>query len=334
MNQFHEVAQIAYALRLPPDVRPALERLAEVRTSAAVRLPAPAETDDLLARLGVAEADRSEIVAARPSLDKQPALWWLLNRCHSLLVNRMGTVGALDPWPVLSRELGPAARYLYVWVFLATVEHVRRYHLQRGIPDDLSWRVLATLGVQMANYRALYGEGGLHTQDWLTFHFRGAVYALGGLHFERQRIWCDVDRQSGVWTVPRRGDHALGLHIPEGSLAPDMVEDALHRARGFFARHFPDEDHRFATCVSWLLDEQLQEYLSPASNILTFQRRFHLIPSSGSNDNATLVEFLFKRPLSKLDALPSTTTLQRAVIGHIRAGRTWTFRTGWFVWGA
>lgn len=332
MNHVHEVAHIANALRLPPDVRPALERLAEVQASAAVCLPAPAETDELLARLGVAEVDRSEIIATRPSLNRQPPLWWLLDRCHSLLVNRMGTGGALDPWPALPRELGPAARYLYVWVFLSTVADVRRYHLQRGIPDDLSWRVLSTLGVQMANYRAIYGEGGLHTQDWLTFHFRGAVYSLGGLHFERQRIWFDAERQPGVSEAPRRGDHALGLHIPEGSLSPDMVEDALRRARGFFARHFPDEGHRFATCVSWLLDEQLQEYLSPDSNILKFQRRFHLIPPSGSNDNSTMVEFLFKRPLSDLDALPSTTTLQRAVIGHIRGGRTWMFRTGWFVW--
>ncbi|MFG3702647.1 acyltransferase domain-containing protein [Micromonospora sp. NPDC047620] len=331
MNPVHTVDHLLNALRLAPQARAALERLAEVQTGAPVCLPTPAETDDLLARLGVAGLDRSEIIAAPPSLNEHPALWWLLDRCHNLLVERMGTCGPLTPWPVLPRELGPVGRYLYVWAFVSTVADVRRYHLQRGIQEDLSWRILSNLGVQMANHRAICGEGGLHTQDWLTFHFRGAVYSLGGLHFERQRIWFDAEPQAGA-SVPRRGGYALGLHVPAGTLSPNMVEDALRTARGFFARHFPDEDYRFATCVSWLLDEQLQEYLSPDSNILRFQRRFHLIPASGGNDNVTMVEFIFKRPMSDLDGLPCVTTLQRAVVHHIRVGRTWTFRTGWFVW--
>jgi hypothetical protein len=326
------VDQILDALRLPPEARAALDRLAEVQARPPVCLPAPAEVDDLLVRLGLSQIDRSEAIVARPSPGEHPALWWLLDRCHGLLVARMGTSGALEPWPTLPPELGPVGRYLYVWVFLATVADVRRYHMQRGIPDNLSWRILSTLGIQMANRRAIYGEGGLHTHNWLTFHFRGAIYALGGLHFERQRIWFDAQCRPDGSAVPRRGDHAVGLHIPEGTLSPDMVDEALRTARGFFARHFPDENPRFATCVSWLLDEQLREYLSPESNILRFQRRFQLIPPSGANDNATMVEFLFKRPLSDLDTLPRTTTLQRAVVGHIRAGRAWTFRTGWFAW--
>jgi len=326
------VDDILRALRLPPDARPALERLAEVQPGTPVCLPAPAEADELLTRLGLSPADRIETVAARTSPAEHAAMRWLLDRCHGLLVERMGTCGALGPWPALPRELGPVGRYLYVWVFVSTVADIRRYHRERDIPDDLSWRILSTLGVQMANHRAIYGEGGLHTHDWLTFHFRGAIYSLGRLHFERQRIWFDAEREPGGPDVPRRGDHALGLHIPEGTLAPESVDDALRTARAFFARHYPDEDYRFATCVSWVLDEQLREYLARDSNILTFQRRFQLIPAVEANDNATMVEFLFKRPFSELEALPRTTTLQRAVIDHIRAGRTWTFRTGWFAW--
>jgi hypothetical protein len=45
-----------------------------------------------------------------------------------------------------------------------------------------------------------------------------------------------------------------------------------------------------------------------------------------------MVEFIFNRPLSDLDSLPRDTTLQRAVVDHIRSGRVWTFRTGWFPW--
>jgi hypothetical protein len=286
--------------------------------------------------------------AARPSPDRHPALWWLLTRCHTQLVRRMGEVGPLPAWPALPPELGIEARYLYPWVFVASVPAVRAYHRQRGVPPNLSWRILAALGTQMTYHRTLRGEGGMHTQDWVSFHFRGAIYALGRLHVERQRIWFDADAdadadagadaRAGADTDrpaepgPRSGDPALGLHIPAGTLAPESVDDALDLARDFFARHFPDERHRFATCVSWLLDEQLAEYLPADSNIIRFQRRFRLLPSSGADDNATMVEFIFNRPLADLDSLPRDTTLQRAIIDHIRSGRVWTFRTGWFVW--
>lgn len=327
-----DVAWVTEALRLPPAGAQAVQRLARDLRPTTLVLPPDAEADALLTRLGLSALDRRETLAARPSPRQHPALWWLLERCHRHIVNHMGTTGRLEPWPALPPELGPVGRFLYVWVFIATVPYTRRYHRQRGIPDELSWQILAALGAQMANRRAVFGEGGLHTQDWLTHHFRGAIYALGRLHYERQRVWFDAEPSDAGQVGPRRGDHALGLHIPEGRLTPESVDESLHLARAFFARHFPDEDYRFATCVSWLLDEQLREYLPEDSNILRFQRRFQLVPGASRDDNATMVEFVFKRPLAELDTLPRHTTLQRAVIDHIRAGRTWRFRTGYFTW--
>lgn len=327
-----EVEAVRRELRLPATARQALDRLAEAGDRAPVLLPAPDRTDALLAKLGLAELDRREMTAARPSADRHPALWWLLTRCYNQLVRWMGEVGPLPAWPSLPPELGPEARYLYPWVFVCGVPDVRRYHRRRAVPPEPSWGILAALGTQMTYHRRLRGEGGLHTQDWLTFHFRGAVYALGRLHVERLRIWFDADADRAAEPGPRRGDSALGLHIPAGTLPPEQVDDALHLAHGFFARHFPDEQYRFATCVSWLLDDQLAEYLPADSNIIRFQRRFRLLPSPGADDNATMVEFIFNRPLCELDSLPRDTRLQRAVIDHIRSGRVWTFRTGWFAW--
>jgi hypothetical protein len=206
------------------------------------------------------------------------------------------------------------------------VPAVRAYHRAHDIDDETSWRILGTLAVQLANRRELHGEGGLHTQNWMTHHFRGAIYALGRLHFERLVLPPGDPEPDG----PQPTEPVLGLHIPEGRLTPESVDDALEQAVGFFARHFPAEPYRHAVCTSWVLDPQLTGYLPADSNILRFQRRFTLRPPSPADDSATVVEFLFKRPLADLDGLPRSTTLQRAVIDHIRDGHSWQFRTGWF----
>jgi hypothetical protein len=325
-----EVEWALAALGLDGSHRNALTRLAELGPPAEpVRLPPPVEAEALLERLGLRPPDLGEALTARPDRST-PGVWWLLERCHHCLVEHMGRPGRLGPWPTLSEAHGAVGRYCYVWVFLATLPVVRRYHVQRGIPDDTSWEILAALGAQMGNYRALYGVGGLHTQDWMTVHFRGLIYGLGRLYFERLPVWFDAPDDPGDGRRhPRKGDWSLGVHIPEGRLTPEACDASFARARAFFPRHFPEEDYRYATCASWVLDPQLAEYLSAETNIIRFAERFTLLPVGQENDSATVVEFVFRRPMSDLDELPRETTLQRAILGHIRAGRDWKFRTGW-----
>ncbi|HZX04113.1 acyltransferase domain-containing protein [Kribbella sp.] len=321
-----DVARLAAGLGLTGDALAYLRVLAEIGPP-----PTPVDltrwtSSEVLAQLGLSPEDQRDTLANRPDPERDAELWWLLERCHHQLVQHMGTTGPLPPWPDLPAATGAVGRFLYVWAFLATLPAVRRYHADRGITDADSWPILAVLGAQMANRRDLYGEGGLHTQNWVTHHFRGAIYALDRLHFERQRCWYDATDQNG----PAPGEPVLGLHIPEGRLTPESVDAALDRARDFFRTHYPDEQYRFATCVSWVLDPQLTEYLAADTNLIRFQQRFTLLPETDKDDSATVVEFLFKRPLAELDSLPRTTTLQRAVVDHIRAGRPWRFRTGWF----
>ena len=85
-----------------------------------------------------------------------------------------------------------------------------------------------------------------------------------------------------------------------------------------------------AVCSSWLLDPQLAEYLPASSNIVRFQRRFTLIEDRAAGDNALTLRFVFGLPTDlPLDAYPQRTTLERAIIAHIRAGRDWRGGVGW-----
>jgi hypothetical protein len=115
-------------------------------------------------------------------------------------------------------------------------------------------------------------------------------------------------------------------------MTPAACDDSFERAKGFFAEFSPlrDQRRRLATCWSWLLDDQLADWLSAESNIMRFQRRFELVPGSVEDDEEML-RFVFRvpEPLACLDSLPQRTALERAAVAHLRAGGHWRLRSGW-----
>jgi hypothetical protein len=164
----------------------------------------------------------------------------------------------------------------------------------------------------------------LRTSNWLTLHFRGSIYQLGRLQFNRMNV-----RAAHVADAFHEGEPALGVHIPEsGPLSPEAVDDSLARAQPFFARHFPETPTRLGLCTSWLLDPQLAEYLSPDSNVMRFQRRFTLV-GEGHDGDADILRFVFHRIAPNIEELPQRTTLERAIVAHLRAGKHWRSPTGW-----
>lgn len=284
-----------------------------------VWLPRGEEARDLLRRLTVPELDAEEIVAATPDPARDPALWWLLERAHHSIVRHMGDVTVkMRGGPTLPRAAGAAAPYFHVYVFLATMPAARRLHAERGIPDDIAWATLAQLGEMIAIHRRRFGEGGMNTQWWLHFHLRGVMYRLGRLQYSL-----------GHWPD---GTPHLGIHVPEtgGPLSPQAVDDSLGRARPFFDRYFPEHGARLGLGVpSWIRDPQLAEYLPEKANVVRYMRRWTLTDSAPfQNGDDSVLEFVFRWNGQPLDELPQRTTLEKAVIAHLNAGRHWHARTG------
>jgi len=287
------------------------------------RLPERTYLPAIFERLAIDERDQEELIAAWPSPETDPANWRALERAYATLVNDLGGVELLElPGPATDRT--PLGRYFFVYVYLAALADVRRFHTQRRIPDDISWATLADLGRNLKRDRLLLGDGGLRTSGWLTLHFRGSIYQLGRLQFTRTNV-----RAAHVADAFRDGEPALGVHIPEsGPLTPEACDESLALAGRFFARHFPETPTRLAICTSWLLDPQLADYLAPDSNIVRFGRRFTLV-GDGYNGDADVLRFVFHRIAPRIDDLPQRTNLERAIVAHLRAGKHWHDRTGW-----
>lgn len=328
-----DIAEVQSRLRLPDRTATWLGSLGPPSGTGGPVLPDDASAADLLGRLGV--ADPAGTLAARPDPARDPEVWWVLHRIYQDTVATMGAPAPRDGfvgWPGIPAEAGLVARHAYVWLFLALVPHVRRFHAEHGIPDDVSWESLGCLGSAMTAVRRASGEPGLGGVWSPPLAFRGALYPLGRLTFER--IESAVDGAEFPPLPP--GTCAIGTHIPgETPLEPGACDASFARAQDFMATHFGDRPAAFV-CHSWLLDPQLADYLPGDSNLMRFQRRFTLAPNEFHRSDNDILRFVFERYNDQrevspdlLAELPQDTTLHRAYVRHLRSGRHWHARTGW-----
>ncbi|AZM57535.1 acyltransferase [Streptomyces sp. WAC 01529] len=309
-----------------------LERAGEPPTRA--WLPEADELPEVLLDLAVPHEDINGLVALRDRLWADPEARWLLDRCVDALVRDTGTVGRGGRVPALPEEWGELGRCFFVYVYVAALPSARAHHRDLGIPDDISRRTLADLGRHMAVHRKVRGSTGLTVPGWNGLHFRGELYQLGRLQFQRAVLG---DRMGGATAAAGHtagpGDPCLNLHINDfrGPLTPRACDRSIELAKEFFARHFPEERYETAVCHSWLLDPQLREYLPTDSNIVRFQERFRLADGYGDEpDDGDPVRFVFGDPDLPVAELPRRTKVERAIGDHLRAGGHWYGGHGWF----
>lgn len=123
------------------------------------------------------------------------------------------------------------------------------------------------------------------------------------------------------------GDNVISVHID--ATAPmnfAKCVDSFREARAFFSTHFESKALKAFTCCSWLMDKTFLDYLPAHSNILQFQSLWHLTPIEGGGDKQIFErvfgeEFVYN--LKSNPFLPTNTSLQKAVIEHMKKGSRW-----------
>ncbi|WP_327673177.1 acyltransferase domain-containing protein [Kitasatospora sp. NBC_00458] len=288
-------------------------------------LPADEELVDALLELAVPFDAVNGILAARSRLARDRGLRTVFEEALRTQAAAVGTLGGPSgltrDWPAGTDGAEPLSTLLFV----ALAPHTRAHHRALGVPPEVTRTTLADLGRQLAVSRWRGRSAGLGNPSWLTLHFRGELFQLGRLQFQRKRLTgrdAEAARAAGI------GERVLQLHIPDssGPLSPGACDRSLDRARAFFPAHFPAEPYRTACVFSWLLDPQLGRYLPEGSNIMRFQRRFAPLRRPGAPpepEDANPLRFVFGDPALPLESLPRDTAVQRALIDHLSAGGHW-----------
>ena len=88
------------------------------------------------------------------------------------------------------------------------------------------------------------------------------------------------------------GEPVMEIHIQgEGKLDIDECKKSIEAAKEFFAKFFPDYKYKVFTCHSWLIDEDLKEFLPESSNIIRFGNMFCRAKNYDSN---ALLRYIFR----------------------------------------
>ncbi len=268
--------------------------------------------------LGFDEADLVDLRAAVDTLTAEE--FQAVERAAAALIERMDQPSPTERfWSEPDRPARPRG-LIPVLTFVATASEVAARHAALEVPIDVSTDTLADLGEQVRVHRRTFGAFGLHTQEWLTTVWSGRLFALGRLQLE-------------LVPHPQQPDEfVLSVHIPAtGALTPTAVDASLTRARAFFPRHFPGHRVTGFFCRSWLLDPELAERL-PDTNLAVFQRRWTLTEDRWPGEVDTLFFVFQRRGTIDVDALPTTTRLERATVDLLRQGRSWNLCDGYLPW--
>lgn len=194
---------------------------------------------------------------------------------------------------------------------------VQRELVRRGVDEAVAWHSVADLGQQVHVHRLVHGAFGFGARDWVPVNYSGSLLWLGRLQFTLE---------PDPWS--------LGVHIPEtGPLTPEAVDEALGLARTVAVAAYGEVAVERFTCDSWLLDPNLVARLDPASNVAAFASRFAPLGDPTRDDRAAIYFGFHKETKDGqelcLDALPQSTSLQRAIVALLRADGA-SVQKGWF----
>jgi len=101
----------------------------------------------------------------------------------------------------------------------------------------------------------------------------------------------------------------------------EKCSESLQEARRFFRDHFPSPMPRAIVTMSWMFSPILEQILPADSNLVKFMSELYLCPFNSRGTDSLWFVFL-QRPLD-LAAAPRETSLQKAILNYLRAGKTW-----------
>ena len=272
-----------------------------------------------LAELGFDPIDqvrRHASWSARSALIPTDSIWpsWLAGQLRDGLGRFPGEPGP-DPWAGYDPRPTRTARARWpLLALLVSVGDLRRFHREHQLPAEISALTLTELGQQVRVHRQTFGRFGLHTYRWMRHVWSGSLYWLGRLQFNLERL-------DDGWVC--------STHIPQtGPLSPARSTTRSVERRS--SSRATSRSTRVADfwCASWLLDPQLADALSAASNIARFQHRWDLYGDPMPGDEDAVFFTFSRRGTVDLAALPRRTSLERVVGDRLRDGGHWAVWRG------
>ena len=181
----------------------------------------------------------------------------------------------------------------------ALKEETREKYRRLGISDTIFNDTMSDIDIWRENCRRQKGIDGLAEYQWLYLHMELKIFRLGRLQFQ---------------PIPYGDEVALNVHIPQGEpLSYEAVWDSYRQAYVFF--HGMTD---LFVCTSWLLSPALGEILPESSNIIRFQKDYHI--TALEPDSRQCEKRVFGKLSDNFESYPEKSSLQRGVRQYLLQG--------------
>lgn len=120
-------------------------------------------------------------------------------------------------------------------------------------------------------------------------------------------------------------DSAIGIHIPAGgAFDEETCQRSYEKIKRTLGKLFPDMNFKAFTTVTWLLSQELKEYLKENSNIRKFSEKYNVFPYT--SQGLGVFSFVYNMPVKSLEevdleALSENTSLMRHIKQHYINGK-------------
>jgi hypothetical protein len=156
---------------------------------------------------------------------------------------------------------------------LYLLEGAKREYNRKGIGEEIFHDTMYDIVRWSEVWYEINGRLGLDLMGWISDHLNLHLFKLGRLQFDFGKFEKEYTDYGIV-----AGEKCIGVHIPSGeAMTKESCDASFEMAKEFFEKFYPEYEYNYFTCFSWLLDESLDRYNKPNSNIEKFRKRFTII---------------------------------------------------------
>lgn len=205
---------------------------------------------------------------------------------------------------------------LCVLLYMAASGYTHETYQRLGIPDAVLYDSFNCLPEKMETAKRFTGQWGYPSVIWPVRMAGLEIFRIGRLSYAMECAPEDIYADGEI--LIKKDTPYVHVHISDNDKLVGC-EESVQAARAFFAEFFPTYKDAVFYTRTWLLDPRLSEILPESSNIMQFQKLFHIIGNIDSEDQ--ILKRVFGSVKENLDEYEATNSLARGVIAYLKSGK-------------
>ncbi len=205
---------------------------------------------------------------------------------------------------------------LCVLLYMTAAGYTHENYKKLRMPDSVFYDSFNCLSEKMETAKRFTGRWGYPSVKWPARMTSMQTFRIGRLSYAMEHASDTILANGNV--LLEKGAPYIHIHIADNDKLCGCAESVL-AARAFFAEFYPLYQDVIFYTRTWLLDPRLSEILPESSNIMQFQKVFHIF---GHIDGEEAVLSRVFGPIKEnLDEYVPTSSLSKGILDYLKSGK-------------